>query len=95
MRKSGAWMTIWDDRILEYIRQEESGSPRELKDSGYLRVSKSHISRRLKRLAEHGMLNHLGNGVYVITEIGEEYLVGEIDADELADAGEENGAASA
>lgn len=88
-------MTIWDDRILEYIRQEESGSPRELKDSGYLRVSKSHISRRLKRLAEHGMLNHLGNGVYVITEIGEEYLVGEIDADELADAGEENGAASA
>lgn len=41
------------------------------------------------------MLNHLGNGVYVITEIGEEYLDGEIDADELPDASEENGAASA
>jgi hypothetical protein len=41
------------------------------------------------------MLNHLGNGVYVITEIGEEYLDGEVDADELQDTSEENGAASA
>ncbi len=83
MRKSGSWMTIWDDRILEYIEEEESGSPAELKDSGYIRVSKSHISRRLRRLAEYGMLQHLGNGVYVITEQGEAYLNEELDADEI------------
>lgn len=75
-------MTIWGDRILEYI-QEESGSPAELKDSGYIRVSKSHISRRLRRLAEYGMLQHLGNGVYVITQRGEDYLAGDLDADEI------------
>lgn len=88
-------MTIWDDRILELIREEGSGSPKELSDTKYVRVSRQHVSRRLKRLAEHGMLNHLGNGVYVITKVGEEYLEGEIDADELPDTSEENGAASA
>nr|WP_236642316.1 ArsR family transcriptional regulator [Salinigranum halophilum] len=88
-------MTIWDDRILEIIQREGSGSPTELAESKYIRVSPQHVSRRLKKLAEHGMLNHLGNGVYVITEIGEEYLDGEVDADELQDTSEENGAASA
>jgi predicted transcriptional regulator len=88
-------MTIWDDRILEIILQEGSGSPTELAESKYVRVSPQHVSRRLKKLAEHGMLSHLGNGVYVITEIGEEYLEGEIDADDLPDTSEENGAASA
>lgn len=72
-------MTIWDDRILEYIREEESGSPKELDESGYVRVSKSHISRRLRKLAEHGLLRHLGNGVYVITDQGEAYLDGKLD----------------
>jgi len=27
MRKSADWMTIWDDRILEVIREDGSGSP--------------------------------------------------------------------
>jgi predicted transcriptional regulator of viral defense system len=85
MRKSGSWMTIWDDRILEYIQEEESGSPAELEDSGYIRVSKSQISRRLRRLAEYGMLQHLGNGVYVITQRGEDYLAGDLDADDIED----------
>lgn len=79
-------MTIWDDRILEYIREEESGSPKELEDSGYVRVSRQHISRRLRKLAEHGMLNHVGNGIYIMTEIGEEYLDGEIDANNLEES---------
>lgn len=83
MRKSGSWMTIWDDRILEYINEEGSASPKELNDSGYFRVSKSQVSRRLRRLADHGMLRHLGNGVYVITEAGEKYLTGELDAESL------------
>jgi len=78
-------MTIWDDRILEYIQEEESGSPAELERSGYIRVSKSQISRRLRRLAEYGMLQHLGNGVYVITQRGEDYLAGDLDADDIDD----------
>lgn len=75
-------MTIWDDRILEYIRAEGSGSPTELEQSGYVRVSKSQISRRLRKLADHELVTHLGNGVYVITEDGKEYLDGKLDTGE-------------
>lgn len=78
-------MTIWDDRILEYIHENESGSPKELEDSGYIRVSNSQISRRLRKLRDYGLVNHLGNGVYVITERGEDYLEGNVDADQLSD----------
>ncbi|MFH5798556.1 MarR family transcriptional regulator [Haladaptatus sp. CMAA 1911] len=82
MRKSGKWMTIWDDRILEYIITNESASVGELANSGYVRVSNTHVSRRCKKLAEHGMLKPLGNGVYIITERGEAYLDGELDTSE-------------
>jgi hypothetical protein len=30
-------------------------------------------------MVEYGLLQHLGNGVYVITERGEQYLDGEFD----------------
>lgn len=79
MRYSGDWMVLADDRILEYIRHEGSGSPKQMKDSGYVRFSRQYISRRCKKMVDHGLLQHLGNGVYVITEIGEEYLDGELD----------------
>ena len=98
MRRSGSWMTIWDDRILEYIREEESGSPTELAGSGYVRVSRQHVSRRMKKLEEHCLLKHLGNGVYRITKRGEQYLDGELDTAENAlNNGEctENGGAEA
>ena len=38
-------------------------------------------SRHLRRLAEYGMLQHLGNGVYVISQRGEDDLAGNLDAD--------------
>jgi len=84
-------MTIWDDRILEYIDEEGSGSPAELYRSEYFHISKSQLSRRLRRLAEYGLLNHLGNGVYVITRKGEDYLAEELDAHELEDPSENGG----
>jgi len=84
MRYSGDWMVLADDRILEYIQQEGSGRPKEMKDSGYVRYSRAYISQRCKKLVEHGLLEDLGNGVYVITERGEKYLDGEIDTSEDA-----------
>lgn len=90
MRKSGTWMTIWDDRILEYIREEGSGSPKELEESGFVRVTSAHISRRLRTLADHGLLTHLGNGVYVITDDGEAYLEGALDTGDDSEEEAEN-----
>ena len=93
MRHPGTWMTIWDDRILEHIRADESGSVGDLTDKENIRVTNTHVSRRCKKLAEHGLLKPLGNGVYVITEEGEAYLDEEYDAESGAylDAGEQGG----
>jgi repressor of nif and glnA expression len=41
----------------------------------------------MKKLEEHGLLKHLGNGVYIITERGEKYLDGKLDTSEDAQDG--------
>jgi Mn-dependent DtxR family transcriptional regulator len=85
MRKSADWMTIWDDRILEVIREEGSGSPTPLSEHKHIHISASQVSKRLRKLSEHGLLQHLGNGVYVTTNEGESYLKGELDAEYLSE----------
>lgn len=77
-------MVLADDRILEYIREEGSGRPKAMSDSGYVRYSRAYISQRCKKLVDHGLLDHLGNGVYVITDRGERYLAGDLDTAEDA-----------
>jgi repressor of nif and glnA expression len=88
-------MTIWDDRILEYIEEEGSASPAELDKSGYFHISRSQISRRLRKLKEKGMLTHLGNGVYVITDVGLRYLNEDLNAQDLKEKDNDNGTAEA
>ncbi|MBX0286791.1 ArsR family transcriptional regulator [Halomicroarcula sp. F28] len=83
MRLSGSWQSVWDDRILEWMRENEgTGTPKEIHDSGLVRVSRTQIGRRMKKLAEHHLLTHVGNGAYVITDEGEAYLEEEYDAEE-------------
>lgn len=83
MRLSADWMTLADDRILEYLSENETGTPKRMADSGLVRFSRSYVTQRCKRLVNHGLLRHLGNGVYVITEEGKQYLAGEVDAEDL------------
>lgn len=85
MRKSSDWMTIWDDRIMEIIRDGGPTSASELDKEDYIRTSRPNISRRLNKLADHGLLHRLPNGVYSLTEKGERYLDGELDSGELSD----------
>ncbi|TKX85573.1 phage repressor protein [Halorubrum sp. SS5] len=82
MRHSGDWMTLVDDRILEYLRENETGSPTEMKEEGPINYSSPYIGRRAKRLAEEGLTRHLGNAVYTITDDGEAYLDGRLDTQE-------------
>lgn len=98
MRQSGSWMTIWDDRILEIIREEESGTSTELAEREEIHVAQSTVSRRLQKLADRDLLRALGNGVYMLTDEGEAYLDGEYDAEKERyinngeSSSEENGA---
>ena len=72
-------MTLVDDRILEYIEEYDSGSPTQMKREGPIHYSRQQVHRRCKRLTEEGLLKHLGNGVYVITDDGSAYLDGKLD----------------
>mgnify|MGYP003835789001 CR=1 FL=1 len=84
MRKSGSWMTVWDDRILELMRNDEDGTMRvgELAEHELIRITQSSVTRRCQKLADHGLIKPLGNGVYLITDRGEAYLDGELDTHE-------------
>jgi predicted transcriptional regulator len=76
-------MVAADDRILEYLSEHETGTPKKMADSGTVRFSRSYITQRCKRLLDYGLIRHLGNGVYIITDEGQQYLDGELDAAEL------------
>jgi DNA-binding IclR family transcriptional regulator len=95
MRESGTWMTIWDDRILEILREEGPKSVGELTKHPNIRISHSQVSRRCGTLAEHGMLDAFANGVYDITEQGLRYLDGELDAEEIENENNGEGTAQA
>nr|WP_239647756.1 transcriptional regulator [Natrinema altunense] len=39
------------------------------------------VSRRLSELATYGLVDRVDEGYYVITDLGKQYLAGELDAD--------------
>lgn len=75
-RRSGSWMVIWDDRILEVLAGEGPKAPKELSERDYIHSSPSNISRRLSLMSDHNLVDPVGNGVYQITHEGRLYLVG-------------------
>ena len=74
-------MVLCDERILEYLSEHDSGTPSEMANSGFVRWTRSYISQRAQKLVNHGLLKHLGNGVYIINDAGEAYLKEEYDAE--------------
>jgi hypothetical protein len=83
MRKSADWMTIADDRILEYLSDHESGTPSEMAKIDTMRFSRSYLHQRCDVLEDYGLVRHLGNGVHIITEKGEQYHDAELDTGTL------------
>lgn len=83
MRYSGRWMSIVDDRVLEFLAENETGTPTQMKREGKIRYTPEHVARRCRELDDKGLIVNLGNSVYSITEEGEAYLQGELDTDEL------------
>ncbi|OLZ39333.1 PhiH1 repressor [Natrinema saccharevitans] len=78
-----------DDRILETL--ESSGlilSPAVIA----LNIDKSRdeVNRRLSVLVDHELVQRVKRGYYEITDLGEQYLEGELDASELDESTDEN-----
>ena len=90
MRYSGRWMSIADDRVLEFLDESGPAAPKRMKEEGRIPYTRQYVAERCRTLADHGMIRPLGNGVYEITEVGEAYLAGELDASELAEDGDES-----
>lgn len=76
MRRSAAFMSAPDDRILEIATEDEDGIIKvgNITENEYIHVGNSQVSRRCRKLAENGLLRNIGDGVYVITDEGRGYL---------------------
>ena len=49
----------------------------------YRDFKRVHLQRRCQKLYQHGLVRQVGNGVYMLSEEGQQYLDGELDAAEL------------
>jgi len=81
IRKSGDWMTKYDDRILEYLRENNSARPADIARYDYVYCSSSYVGQRLRELTEHGLVTVQERPIYELTEEGRAYLIGAYDAE--------------
>ncbi|RDZ49817.1 repressor phrH2 [Haloferax sp. Atlit-4N] len=84
MRKSGDWMTIWDDRILEHLLGKGWESPAEIHDKVGDEVTLRQVKKRCRVLCNAGLLapciNDADADMFEITIWGQLYLEGEVNA---------------
>jgi len=85
VRRHAEWMSIADERLLEYLEAEDGGGPKEIAEDDRIPFHTQYIGRRLRKLASAGFVKRIGHGAYVISDQGEDYLAGEFDARELPD----------
>lgn len=81
MRKRAEWMTRADDEILEYLDSQGAGTPKAIADE--IDRNNDYIGVRCRKLASYGLVEKPSRGFYVITNEGEAYLEGELDAGTL------------
>jgi len=82
VRQRADWMVPVDERILEAIEEEGNLSPLAL-EKPFDVTSKSHASDRLSLLARYGLVERVARGLYRITDEGEAFLAGDLDASTL------------
>lgn len=77
-------MVLLDERILELFVEsdEEFMSVSEIAEHPRIPYSSQYVGQRSRKLANHGLLYAVGNGMYTLTDEGEAYLKGEYNAAE-------------
>lgn len=76
-----------DDLILELLEEEGQYPPKIIAE----KVGKhpKYVGKRCRALRDHDLLRNLGRGLYQITELGELYLSGDLDASDLENGSEQ------
>ncbi|ELY64715.1 PhiH1 repressor-like protein [Natrinema versiforme JCM 10478] len=81
MRKRAEWMKDADEKILDILEGGLMLGPTTIAKN--LDLSRSYVSRRLSILIAYGFVEQIEEGYYQITDRGEMWLQGEVDASEL------------
>lgn len=77
-------MTQADERVLEFLYEKDIiASPSVI--AANIDYTAEYLSRRCRKLADAGLLHRVDPSNYRITDFGEQYLEGEVDADEIPD----------
>lgn len=74
--------------LLEFLAEEGLSSPSDIASDGRIPYGRTYINQRLIELDEHGFTRNAGNGMYQLTERGQEWLAGDFDA-RILDEGEQ------
>ena len=83
------WMTRADDTILEFLlndgNESLNASPTFVEANVDYKIS--HIRNRMRKLYEAGLIEYYDEdrGLYRITDLGRDYLSGDLDASDLED----------
>lgn len=82
MRPRVEWITQADERVLEFLRDKDIvASPSVI--AANIDYTSEYISRRCRKLEDAGLLQRVDATNYRITEVGERFLEGDIDAQDL------------
>ncbi|WP_420182084.1 MarR family transcriptional regulator [Haloarcula sp. KBTZ06] len=83
MRPRIEWMTQADERVMEFLLEKDIiASPSVI--AANIDYTGEYISRRCRKLANAGLLQRVDATNYRLTDLGERFLEGEIDADEIS-----------
>jgi hypothetical protein len=79
-RKNAYWMKREDDHILEFLDAYGLASPDLISSEAFKKVSAGHVRERLQFLRHAGLVALTGFESYELTEAGDRYLAGELNA---------------
>ncbi len=77
-----------DERILEVLNTGLELGPTTIARN--IDRDRTGVSRRLSALVDYGLVNRIEEGYYGITDLGEQYLEGELDVGELDESTDES-----
>lgn len=79
-RQCAEWMKREDERILEYLDENGLCSARLISNEVFEKVSAGHVSERLGMLKYAGLVDRTGLTSFELTEAGQRYLSGDLNA---------------
>lgn len=88
VRERAEWMRPIDEHILETLRDEGNMTPYALEHEFDVTVA-NYASNRLSKLADYGLVERLGRGLYRLTDDGRAFLDEELDAGALDPSNDE------